>query len=265
MRDGAPRPGPRGGRAGRRRPRPRASARTRRTTGRGHQPPRYHQRPRYGTRRGMAKPSTPSGTPASAAPDLRRQLGRDALVGVEAEHPGLRRGVERDLLLRPVARPGVVDHARRVRGARSRPWRRASRRPRRRSRRTRRRSRGTARCAPPRPGTRPRTPRRPRRAARAAPARRSLRRGRRRTAAAQARRVRAIRLRSQVGVQQAHARGRVRRPAERALELDEVLDAPPAARNRGRRARARDRAGRSCGRRRRPPRTSTFTSFRSLW
>ena len=114
-------------------------------TGRGYQPPRYHQRPRYGTSRGMANPSTPSRTRASAARISRRQLGRDALVRVEAQHPWLaswRRA--RPASARDSRARGCSTTRGREAAARSPPWRRASPRRRPRPRRTTRRSRGTA-------------------------------------------------------------------------------------------------------------------------
>src|SRR4029450_6781264 len=41
--------------------------------------------------------------------DLCRELGRDALVGIETEYPGLGGRLERHLLLRPIPGPRVVD------------------------------------------------------------------------------------------------------------------------------------------------------------
>src|SRR5262245_15061592 len=162
--------------------------------------------------------------------DLGRQLRRRAFVGVQAEHPGPGGGVEGDLLLRPVARPGVVDDARRVaardldrRVARAavhdddlvapadavEAWpdvRRlvlADDRARD-SDRCRRRGGPVSPLLPPRGGDHRSRP---------GPARVP------------------IGLRAEVGFEHAHAGSGVRRAAEGALELHEVLDAPPPPRH----------------------------------
>jgi hypothetical protein len=66
--------------------------------------------PEIRTRRGSRQPGGRE-TRLAQAPDLRLQLGGDALVGVDAEHPVVEGGADRKFFLRDVPGPVSLDHA----------------------------------------------------------------------------------------------------------------------------------------------------------
>ena len=236
-----------------------------------------------GTARGAGRRSRRrrSGTPASAARDLGRQLGRDALVGVEAEHPVAASPRRARTASAPGSPATGCAITRAVCAARDLDG-------------------GVARAAVDdddlvAPGdaveARPDLRRlvladdgarhaRARRAAPSGAARRSLRAAAcARPRDAHARRSRAIRLRAEIGVQQAHARGRRRRAGRACARAGRGSYAPAPVGDRGpnrtpleieqdelgaaRRARApaRSRPSGRCGRR--PPRAGGGTGRRA--